>query len=108
MFRLRVPAFGFQCPASGLGFGVLVGKILRYRISPDPRQDTGLLVPDGKYSGSGEDICSLQHVYNSTYWLKPRSPAHQQGPSMLTEAPRHIMLTAAYRQLYNLFRPCAP
>ncbi|KAF2592040.1 hypothetical protein F2Q70_00043039 [Brassica cretica] len=73
MFRLRVPASGFQCPASGLGFGVLVGKILRYRISPDPRQDTGLRVPDGKYSGSGEDICSLQHVYNSTYWLKPRS-----------------------------------
>ncbi|KAF3494705.1 hypothetical protein DY000_02052993 [Brassica cretica] len=41
---------------------------------------------------------TLQHIYNSTYWLRPRSPAHQQGPSMLTEAHRHIMLTAAYRQ----------
>ncbi|KAF3515684.1 hypothetical protein DY000_02059755 [Brassica cretica] len=63
MFRLRVPAFGFQCPASGLGFGVLVGKILRYRISPDPRQDTGLLVPDGKYSGSGRPTDDLHYKY---------------------------------------------
>ncbi|KAF3490223.1 hypothetical protein F2Q69_00053300 [Brassica cretica] len=28
----------------------------------------------------------------------PRSPAHQQGPSMLTEENRDVMLTAAYRQ----------
>ncbi|KAF2571804.1 hypothetical protein F2Q70_00002919 [Brassica cretica] len=46
-----------------------------------------------------------RHVYNSTYWLRPRSPAHQHGPAMLTEAPRHIMLTAAYRQEAPKDRP---
>ncbi|KAF3546830.1 hypothetical protein DY000_02006591 [Brassica cretica] len=60
--------------------------------SLQPTNPCGYYHPD-------EDICSLQHVYNSPYWLRPRSPAHQQGPSMLTEAPRHIMLTAAYRQI---------
>ncbi|KAF3597902.1 hypothetical protein DY000_02021359 [Brassica cretica] len=60
------------------------------------------------YCQLDEEICSLEHIYSSTYWLRPRSPAHQQGPSMLTEAPRHIMLTAAYRQVYYLFRPCLP
>ena len=54
-----------------------------------------------------EVTCSLQHVYNSTYWFRPQSPAHQQGPSMLTEAHQHIVLTAAYPQVYHLFRPCA-
>ncbi|KAF3536079.1 hypothetical protein F2Q69_00023286 [Brassica cretica] len=29
------------------------------------------------------------------------------GPSMLTEAHRHIMLTAAYRHVYHLFWPSA-
>ncbi|KAF2621034.1 hypothetical protein F2Q68_00038721 [Brassica cretica] len=48
------------------------------------------------------------HVYNSTYWLRPRSPAYQQGPSMLTEAPRHIMLTTAYRQAMWPLEPRAP
>ncbi|KAF3598327.1 hypothetical protein F2Q69_00035196 [Brassica cretica] len=61
----------------------------------------------GDYHQRDEDICSLQHVHNSTYWLRPRSPAHQQDPSMLTEAHRRSMLTAAYRQVYHLFQPCA-
>ncbi|KAF3515329.1 hypothetical protein F2Q69_00005491 [Brassica cretica] len=59
------------------------------------------------YYQPDDKICSLQHVYNSTCWLRPRSPAHQRGPSMLTKAHRHIMLTVAYRQVYHLFRPCA-
>ncbi|KAF2591457.1 hypothetical protein F2Q70_00039197 [Brassica cretica] len=60
--------------------------------------DNVSLANSGGYYRPGEDICSLQHVYNSNYWLRPQSLAHQQGPSMLTEAPRHIMLTTAYRQ----------
>ncbi|KAF2557907.1 hypothetical protein F2Q68_00016399 [Brassica cretica] len=56
MLRLRVPASGFQCPASGLGFGVLVGKILS--------TSTALL------TGSGHDLqlisrvppCSLKYI----------------------------------------------
>ncbi|KAF3485368.1 hypothetical protein F2Q69_00051969 [Brassica cretica] len=54
------------------------------------------------YYQPDEEICSLQHVYKSILWLRPRSPAHQRGPSMLTEAHRHIMLTAAYRQTRGL------
>ncbi|KAF3528387.1 hypothetical protein DY000_02040949 [Brassica cretica] len=55
-----------------------------------------------------EDVCSLQHVYNSTYWFRPQSPAHQQGPSMLTEAHQHIVLTAAYPQRPPPKRPISP
>ncbi|WZZ14826.1 hypothetical protein YC2023_107915 [Brassica napus] len=74
---------------------------------PSSRTSLGEADPGGFYR-PGEDICSLQHVYNYTGWLRPRSPAHQQGPSMLTEAHRRSMLTAAYRQVYHLFRLCAP
>ena len=62
----------------------------------------------GGYYRPWEDICSLQHVYNSIDWLRQRSPAHHQGPSMLTEAHQRSVLTAAYRQVYHLFGLCAP
>ncbi|KAF2560493.1 hypothetical protein F2Q70_00017436 [Brassica cretica] len=68
---------------------------------------SGFLPPGSGSLPPGLGPC-LRHVYNSTYWLRPRSPAHQQGPSMLTEAPRHIMLTAAYQQAMCSLEPRAP
>ncbi|KAF3592917.1 hypothetical protein DY000_02023491 [Brassica cretica] len=74
---------------------------------PSSRTSLGEADPGGYYR-PGEDICSLPHVYNSTYWPRPRSPAHRQGHSMLIKAYRSSMLPAAYRLLHHLFRPCAP
>ncbi|KAF3497710.1 hypothetical protein DY000_02053556 [Brassica cretica] len=89
--RFRVPASRFRGPTLGSG-----------SLPPGLGPASGFRLPgradSGGYYRPGEDICSLQHVYNSNYWLRPQSLAHQQGPSMLTEAPRHIMLTTAYRQ----------
>ncbi|KAF2615749.1 hypothetical protein F2Q70_00011453 [Brassica cretica] len=76
------------------------------RLSPSTKTNM-LNVPPAKSQGTiprrgkklqlqHQNLKEHQHVYNSTYWLRPLSPAHQQGPSTLTEAPRYIMLTAAY------------
>ncbi|KAH0936361.1 hypothetical protein HID58_013478, partial [Brassica napus] len=73
--RVRVPASGHGSLPPGLGPSSVFQATLR---EADPRC----------YYRPGKDICSLQHFYNSTDWLRPRSPAHQQGPSMLTEAHR--------------------
>ncbi|KAF3571830.1 hypothetical protein F2Q69_00059540 [Brassica cretica] len=66
---------------------------------------SGFLPPGSGVLPSGLGPCP-RHVYNSNYWLRPQSLAHQQGPSMLTEAPRHIMLTTAYRQENTLNDAC--
>ncbi|KAF3514584.1 hypothetical protein F2Q69_00007518 [Brassica cretica] len=76
------------------------GKIFHEEITPASKflpPGSGFLPPGSGFLPPGLVPC-LRHVYNSTYWLRLRSPAYQQGLSMLTEAPRHIMLTAAYRQ----------
>ncbi|KAF3536205.1 hypothetical protein F2Q69_00023032 [Brassica cretica] len=124
-----VPAPRFWVPTPGSG-SMLPGLGPASGVSLDPRKRGKLTIPQpprqgsiprrpssstrrskagsGDYYQPDEVPFSLQHVYNSTYWLMPRSPAHQQGPSTLTEAPRHIMLTAAYRQAMCPLEPCAP
>ncbi|KAF3493341.1 hypothetical protein DY000_02053650 [Brassica cretica] len=57
------PASGFQVPTS------------RFRV-PAPRSGS---LPPGLGPTSSVRLPG-RHVYNSTYWLRPRSPAHQQGP----------------------------
>ncbi|KAF3488124.1 hypothetical protein F2Q69_00053298 [Brassica cretica] len=71
------------------------GKIFHEEIT----QASGFQVPASRFRVPASESGSLPPArLQFSSWLRPRSLAHQQGPSMLTEANRDVMLTAAYRQ----------